>query len=98
MNQINPIQLPASFPQPTKGPAAGNETQSFKNMLIDGLKEVNQMQLDADKAVEQLATGGDVNPAEVLTMVQKTDMTFRMMMQIRNKMVQAYQELKEIRI
>ncbi len=43
-------------------------------------------------------TGGDVNPAEVLTAVQKADMSFRMMMQIRNKLVQAYQEMKDIRI
>jgi len=36
--------------------------------------------------------------AEVLTSVQKADLSFRMMMQIRNKLVQAYQEIKEIRI
>ena len=56
------------------------------------------MQLDADHAVEQLMTGGDVNAAEVLTAVQKADLAFRMMVQVRNKLVQAYQEIKEIRI
>ena len=43
-------------------------------------------------------TGGDVNAAEVLTAVQKADLSFRMMTQIRNKLVEAYQEVKEIRI
>jgi flagellar hook-basal body complex protein FliE len=43
-------------------------------------------------------TGEDVNPAEVLTAVQKADMAFRMMMQIRNKLVQAYDEVKSIRV
>ena len=43
-------------------------------------------------------TGEDVDPALVLTTIQKADMSFRMMMQIRNKLVQAYQEIKEIRI
>ncbi len=56
------------------------------------------MQQAADQAVEQLATGGDVNPAEVLTAVQKADIAFRMMMQIRNKIVQAYQEVQNIRV
>ena len=56
------------------------------------------MQADADKAVQQLITGGDVNPAEVLTAVQKADMSFRLMMQIRNKLVSAYQEINNIRI
>lgn len=71
---------------------------SFKEFLLDSLDQVNSMQTDADHAVEQLATGEDVNAAEVLTAVQKADLSFRMMMQIRNKLVQAYQEIKEIRI
>jgi flagellar hook-basal body complex protein FliE len=43
-------------------------------------------------------TGGDVDPAAVLTAVQKADLAFRMMMQMRNKVMQAYQEVKDIRI
>ena len=45
-----------------------------------------------------LVTGQDVDPAVVLTSIQKADMAFRMMMQMRNKLVQAYQEIKEMRI
>ena len=71
---------------------------SFKEFLLDSLNHVNSMQQDADHAVEQLATGEDVNAAEVLTAVQKADISFRMMMQVRNKLVQAYQEIKDIRI
>jgi flagellar hook-basal body complex protein FliE len=59
---------------------------------------VNSAQVDANKAVENLFTGGDSNPAEVLTAVQKADLAFRTMMQVRNKLVQAYQEVKDIRI
>jgi flagellar hook-basal body complex protein FliE len=76
--------------------AAG--AQPFKNVLIEALNQVNTMQSQANAAVEQLITGGDVNPAEVLTSLQKADMSFRMMLQIRNKLVQAYQELNNIRI
>ena len=71
---------------------------SFKDLLVDSIQDVNSMQQQADKAVESLMTGGDVNPAEVLTAVQKADLTFRLMMQMRNKMMQVYQEVKEIRI
>jgi flagellar hook-basal body complex protein FliE len=56
------------------------------------------MQQSADQAVEQLVTGGDVNPAEVLTAVQKADLAFRMMIQVRNKMVQAYNEIQNMRV
>jgi flagellar hook-basal body complex protein FliE len=65
---------------------------------MESLGQVNSMQQDADKAVQQLITGGDVNPAEVLTTVQKADMSFRMMLQIRNKLVAAFQEVNNIRI
>jgi flagellar hook-basal body complex protein FliE len=70
----------------------------FTDFLRDSLQEVNSMQAEADKAVQQLITGGDVNPAEVLTAVQKADMSFRLMMQIRNKLVSAYQEINNVRI
>ena len=56
------------------------------------------MQQEADQAVESLATGGDVAPAEVLTAVQKADLAFRMMMQIRNKLVDAYTNIENIRV
>jgi flagellar hook-basal body complex protein FliE len=56
------------------------------------------MQLEADQAVEQMFTGGDVNPAEVLTAVQKADLAFRLTMQMRNKLMEVYQEVRDIRI
>ena len=56
------------------------------------------MQQAADQAVEQLVSGGKVNPAEVLTAVQKADIAFRLMIQVRNKMVQVYEEVKNIRV
>ncbi|MEM9185667.1 MAG: flagellar hook-basal body complex protein FliE [Planctomycetota bacterium] len=71
---------------------------SFKNFLLDSIHDVNAMQQDADMAVETLLTGGDADPAEVLTAVQKADLSFRLMMQTRNKMMQAFQEIRDIRI
>lgn len=78
--------------------ASPNTDDVFKDLLIDSIRHVNSMQQNADLAVEKLNTGGDVQPAEVLMQIQKADMSFRLMMQIRNKLVQAYQEIKEIRI
>lgn len=90
-------QAAAILPQrPTDGGPA--EGASFKDLLLDSIQQVNVMQQDANRAIEALSTGGDVNPAEVLTAVQKADLAFRMMMQIRNKLVQAYQEVQNIRV
>ncbi len=89
--QALPLQSPL-------GKAQSGDAASFKNFLLESINDVNSMQKQADQAVEVLMTGGDVNPAEVLTAVQKADMAFRMMLQMRNKMMQAYQEIRDIRI
>jgi flagellar hook-basal body complex protein FliE len=86
------------FEQTQKATAVEADGKSFKNLLIDSINDVNALQQDADRAVEGLFTGEDVNAAEVLTAVQKADLAFRMMMQIRNKLVAAYDEVKNIRI
>jgi flagellar hook-basal body complex protein FliE len=99
MKPINTITTPLASPTPLMGKPVGQQGEtSFKDFLADSIREVNSMQQDADRAVERLATGEDVTPAEVLTAVQKADIAFRMMMQIRNKIVQAYQEIQNIRV
>lgn len=100
INPLNPASVPLP-PQPGVSPGSATDAAgatSFKQSLLDSIQQVNSMQQDADKAVETLMTGGDISTAEVLTAVQKADMAFRMMMQVRNKLVQAYEEVKNIRV
>ena len=73
-------------------------TSDFANLIVGKFDEVNNMQTDADAMVHELLTGGDVNQAEVLTSVQKADLAFRMMLQVRNKLIEAYRELQQIQI
>jgi flagellar hook-basal body complex protein FliE len=87
-----------STPQALAKPAEERQGPAFKDVLLNSIREVNDAQQDADRAVEALFTGDAVNPAEVLTAVQKADLAFRMMMQIRNKLVAAYDEVKNIRV
>ena len=99
MNPIQGPQLPTfNVPSAPSVNPTSETGQSFKDLLIEGIQQVNSMQQDADQAGQELMTGGDVDPSSVLTSIQKADMSFRMMMQIRNKLIQAYQEIKEIRI
>jgi len=93
---ISPGMLPNGI-APGDGAGSTGGAQ-FKQFMLESINQVNEMQNSAESAIETMATGGDINPAEVLTAVQKADMAFRMMQQIRNKMVQAYQEIQDIRI
>ncbi len=99
MNTINNISIGQALTQPT-APKIGDQAGgvSFKDVLVDSIQQVNSMQLQADQAVETMFSGGEVNPAEVLTAVQKADLAFRLTMQMRNKLMEVYQEIKDIRI
>lgn len=99
MNNIGSLTSTTSLPTlpSVKAPGA-SDSASFKSMLVDSIKEVNTMQHDADKAVEALMTGEDVNPAEVLSAVQKADLAFKLTMQMRNKAMDVYREIRDIRI
>ena len=80
------------------GVPAASGIDSFANLLGDQVKHVNTMQMDANQSVHSLLTGGDVNTAEVLTAVQKADLAFRMLLQVRNKLIEAYREVQQIQI
>lgn len=100
MNSIGSVNFnpPAALPPADGLKPQTTGTSSFKDMLLGSIQDVNQMQQQADQAVETLMTGGEADPAEVLTAVQKADLAFRLMMQMRNKMMQVYQEVKDIRV
>ena len=99
MNPISPLNLSGQLPTLNGiGNANQPDSNGFKDMLLNSVREVNSMQQEADHAVEQIATGKDVNPAEVLTAVQKADIAFRMMMQIRNKLVEAYNQIESMQV
>ncbi|MEM6797942.1 MAG: flagellar hook-basal body complex protein FliE [Planctomycetota bacterium] len=98
LSAINLSSLPTLGATNNAPTANASGEGSFKNLLIDSIQNVNNMQQQADQAVEAMFTGGDVNPAEVLTAVQKADLAFRLTMQMRNKVMDVYQEIKDIRI
>ena len=99
MNPINNISSPMTLRGPTPGaPGAAKPTSSFKDVLLNSIHEVNSMQQDADQAVQKMACGEPISPAEVLTAVQKADIAFRLMIQVRNKIVQAYEEVANLRV
>lgn len=70
----------------------------FASLLMQGISNVNDSQLDSQDKMEQLLSGGDINQAEVFTSIQKADMSFRLLVQIRNKLLQAFEELNAIRV
>ncbi len=70
----------------------------FKAILLDSLNEVNRLQTEADTGVQRLLTGESDNVAEVLAAAKKAGIAFDLLMEVRNKLTEAYQEIKQMRI
>ena len=92
---INPVGVQSQQTQTSQTPTGG---ASFKDVLMKNLIEVNQMQQDADKQVEDFVSGRTNNLGEVISATQKASMAFSMLTQIRNKLQDTYDELKNLRI
>ena len=80
------------------GPLAAAGGKDFNQLLMESLDEVNRLQAEADDRVAALARGDWENVAEVFTAVNKAGIAFDMLMQIRNKLLDAYQEVMQMRI
>ncbi len=94
-NQVGLIgpKGPAGLPA-ADAPAGGD----FSKVLLDSINEVNRLQAEAADATNRLATGASTNVAEVMVAVQKADLAYSMLMEIKNKLMDAYQEIQAMRI
>ncbi len=85
-------QLPETTNRQDK-PEKSEKDQDFGDTLKTFLKEVNQLQAEAADHVEALVTGETVDIHDVMIAMEKASVSFEMVMEIRNKILEAYQEL-----
>lgn len=71
---------------------------SFANVLRDAIQETNALQVEANRKAEDLATGKTTNITDVMMSVEKADIALRLMTQVRNKIVDAYQEIMKMQV
>ena len=84
--------LTQAFPvQP--GKAAQNPVGDFGDLLGKMVGKVSELQNNADKQIQGLATGESKGLHEVMLSVEKASVSFQMLTQVRNKAVEAYQEI-----
>ena len=88
---IGPLTGPASGIAPAEAP-----TKDFKEILLNSLSEVNRLQQEADLGVQRLVTGETDNVAEVMATVNKAGIAFDLLMQVRNKLTEAYREVQQM--
>ena len=87
---------------PEMGKAVGSsqttKSNSFSNLVSDTLNDVNSELKNADKMSQEFVTEGKHDLHEVLIELEKADMSFKYMSQVRNKVLDAYQEIMRIQV
>jgi len=79
-------------------PASETHGPSFAAVLEESLAQVSTLQRQADQVIGELATGGSTSLHETMLALDKADLSFRLMMQVRNKIVEAYQEVLRMQV
>lgn len=74
------------------------QRNDFGKMLKNAINEVNEAQLNSSKATEKLITGQDIELHEVMIAAQKASITLQAALEVRNKAVEAYQEMMRMQI
>jgi len=99
----NPSITPGStgaVPEPSQQPDEQSKPQvkSFKETLNQFMDDVNELQKDAGTSVEKLLTGEIKDVHDVMVAVEKANTSFELMMEIRNKMLDAYREIMRMQV
>ncbi len=71
---------------------------SFGKLLKNSMEEVNQLQNEADRSIEQLVAGESKNLHETMIAMEKANISFRLMMEVRNKIIEAYQDVMRMQV
>ena len=100
MNQINPLGPIKAGGIVEKGLGIKRKTEgpSFKETFSNFLSDVNQMQQKADQSIQKMISGEITDVHQVMSSVEEAGVAFNMMMEIRNKVMDAYQEIMRIRL
>lgn len=77
------------------GPEKG---KSFADTLNDAVESVNHLQKVSDQKMQELSTGKSKNIPEVMIAAEKADIALRLMVQVRNKIIDAYQEVMKMQV
>jgi flagellar hook-basal body complex protein FliE len=77
-------------------PAGGDAAKGFEDVMQEAIGKLSQVQNDADTAVKELSSGGDAGQAIIA--MEKADMNFQLMVEVRNKLIAAYEQVMGMQV
>lgn len=83
----------------TVSPSTPYEAQkSFASVLKQSIEKVNEAQIQSDVMTQKMARGENVDLHQVMVASQKASVTLQATMEIRNKVIEAYQEIMRMQV
>lgn len=100
MTPIDPFVLrSAAQESPLAKPAAGAASgKGFSDLLTDLVKEADQSQKTSDVSMKDFLAGKTQDAHDVIIALNKADLSFRMMLEVRNKLLDSYQEVMRMQV
>ncbi len=95
--RLDPLKMSDGFEAASKKTSGGGRAP-FLDILKESMVKVNEIQVDADKMTQRLALGEVDDVSEVSIAVEKAELALRMMVQIRDKLVDAYQQIARMSV
>lgn len=98
---IAPQQLGAIFPDDLVAPAraaAPDATGGFGAMVTQGLSQVNEKLLTSQTDLQALATGDVQNVHQTMIRLEEARVSFQLMVQVRGRLLEAYQDIMKMQI
>ncbi len=90
---LQQLQSMASMAQ-NKTPMTKEKSEvSFQEMMKKYVNDANEIQLDADDKIKRIIAGEDIDTHEVMIAAEKAEISFNLLMELRNKMLEAYREV-----
>ncbi len=99
VDKINPTQGHPILGNvnPNVSNPSGQQGISFQELISKAIEEVNKLQLEADKAMKEFAkTGSAEKLPEVIIKIKQAEIAFNLLLQVRNKVIDAYNEIQRM--
>jgi len=70
--------------------------RGFQELMEEAMGKTTQVQRDAETAVKELVSGGDITHAVIA--MEKAELSFQLMVEVRNKLLGAYEEISRMQV
>lgn len=98
INSVSQMVRPFETKVPTSTPTPYEAQKSFSSVLKQSIENLNKTQLQSDAMTEKMARGENVDLHQVMIASQKASITLQATMEVRNKVVEAYQEMMRMQV